>query len=205
MTAPLITKIRKFKITPKSQGILRHLKNFYGVKPTDDLEKIVDRAAADTQKIFTPAAVYATYPSDPQAFPPSFTAWPEGAMDLSLCAVTLGAALEEECRKLQARDEALHVQILESLGQDALNQAVQFLHRLIEEQARTEESEFDTPERIEGERMAPALTALEADRAGITVHDGNLNPRFSCVFSIAWKPATRKSKKPSSETVRVAR
>src|SRR5262249_39080737 len=139
-----VTKIKNFRINLRAREIGRLMKSQSQIQLTPALEASIEHAINDAKRLLQPAAVYTTLTRSTaeKATPLPLT---DPAVASSAIAVTIGPALEEEIKSASDRQDTLQTSLLTALRQEALQQAVQFIVRLIEDQAKEEECDMSAP------------------------------------------------------------
>jgi hypothetical protein len=191
-------KIKKFRVQSRSSAVLRSLKALTGdTRLTPELEKAVEQEINNAQDLYSTAALYSTYNTE-QSPAWAGTLWESknenGArpVALTLFAATVGPALERELASSIDRGENLRSQILTCLGEEAADQASNFIYRLLQEEAKQESCELSDRRAPETEQQRELLSILEADKIPVVLDDkGHLTPRFSRAGYILWWPPAK--------------
>lgn len=196
-----MTKIKNFRITLRPREIGRLLKSQASLQITPELEASIEHAVNDSKRLLQSAAVYTTLT---RSTAEKATSLPlaDPAVAASAIAVTIGTGLDEEIRDAAARQDTLQAALLTALRDEALQQAVQFIVRLIEGQAKEEECEMSAPREVaEGVLLGSLGSLLGAQRIGIDLTKENpaLPPHARLVWSV-WSPKVRA--KPAAKTAR---
>src|SRR5689334_4865359 len=131
-----MTKIKNFRLTLRPREVARLLKQQRDVQITPELEASIEHAVQDAKRFLEPAAVYTTLTKGTagKTMPIAFS---EGAISVSVLAVTVGPKLGEE-RQAAGEQDPLQAPLLAAIEQEAVGQAVQFVMRLVTEQAKEE-------------------------------------------------------------------
>ncbi|OGR92456.1 MAG: hypothetical protein A2992_07720 [Elusimicrobia bacterium RIFCSPLOWO2_01_FULL_59_12] len=187
-----MTKIKNFRIQLRAREIARLLKAKAKLQITPALEASIEHAISDSRRTLQPAAVYTTLTrSTAEKATPLPLADP--AVAVSAMAVTLGPGLEDDIAGASGRQDALQSALLSALRDEALGQAVQFIMRLIEGQAKEEECELSAPcEAGEGVLLGSLSALLGAHRIGIPFDkDTPTLPPYARIVWTAWSPKVR--------------
>ena len=92
--------------------------------------------------------------------------------------------------------ESQRSQIVTAVCEESADLCLNFLSRLLTEEAEGDDCEVSDPILVEpGETLAETLMLLEADQEGVTLDTAfHLSPRFTRVALVVWWPAARKKK-----------
>lgn len=189
-----MTKIKNFRITLRGREAVRWLKANRGMAVTPDLEAAVDHAIVGAKDLVETAALYTTL-TRATAEKLVTLELPKAAVAVSVVAVTVGDKLEAASQAAEQAGEVLQASLLSALGQEALQQAVHFATRLIQEQAKDEDCEMAVPVVVkEGPLVAPFSELLGVQRVGIHLTDTGLpaNARMAWTF---WTPVRKAAKR----------
>ncbi len=186
-----MTKIKKFRVTLRPREVARWLKKEKGMEITPDLELEIESQIKEARWL-APAAVYTTLTRQTaeKTTPVSF---PDQSVALSITAVSIGPVPEDSSAMLQA------------LVHEALSQTVQFVTRLITEQAKEEDCEMSAPESVQDPTLAATLaTLVGVNRIGITVDASHpVLPSYSRVCHSFWTPVGKGSPRRAESAGRV--
>jgi len=186
-----MTKIRNFKIPFRTREMARWLKKERGLEVTPDLEQSIERQVKEARAWIEPAAVYTTLTRQ-TAEKTTAIEFPEKAIAVSIVAVSIGPALDDERQTPQA--DANRESLLAALGQEALAQSLQFAVRLIQEQAKDEDCEMTAPACAPDPQLAGSLAMLVGvSRIGITLESGAPLPPFARLAWLFWTPVGKGS------------
>jgi hypothetical protein len=196
-----LKKIKKFKVKPRPSSVLRGLKALMGgTQPTPELEKAIEAEITRAEPSYSTAALYETY--DKQKTPSWAGAlWqsnPETGAEpvaLTLYAASIGPAIEGELGDALGRGEALRSQILTALGDEAAEQAANFVYRLLGDEAKDEGCDLAPRSAVAPELQRDLLSALDAGKVDIQMDSlGHLLPRFTKTGYVLWWPPAKKKK-----------
>ena len=156
-----------------------------------------------------PAAFYDTWARD--EVPPFLKeALKEGGgrkvVAVSALVATIGDEPEDALSTLLMNGETQRSQIATAVCEESADLSLQFLWRLLIEEAMDDDCEVSDPMFVESsEALAEILTILEADQEGITMDSAfHLSPRFTRVAVVVWWPIARKKKSASASKKRSA-
>jgi hypothetical protein len=92
------------------------------------------------------------------------------------------------------KGESQRSQVLSAIGQDAADLSFAFIHRLLLEEAKSDECETAEPVFMDDkDLLAEILTLLDAGQEGVSLDSaGHLSPRFTRVAAVAWSPIKKK-------------
>jgi hypothetical protein len=195
-----MTKIKNFRITLRPREIGRILKNQDHLQLTPALEASIDHAAKESKRFLTPAALYTTL-TRATAEKATSIALPKAAIAVSVIAVTIGRAVEDELASAVSRADALQAALLAAIRQEGLAQSIQFAIRLIQDQAKDEECEMSEAWAVTEPPLLPSLaTLLGIQRIGIELDtEDPVLPSYARLVWSAWTPlAKRSSRRPES-------
>ena len=193
-------KVKKFRIRPRLATVSRILKGLMSVKqlPQDVELMLPDEAQTFTAKI-GPAAFYPTWSRDevPAAFKETLSgAGLQKAVSVSCLVATAGAVPEEMLSELLMNGETVKAQMITALAEEAADQSLNFLFRLLADDAKTDDCELSEPILVATDSLlADALELLEGEREGVTIDQAaHLTPRFTRVAIVAWLPIAKRRK-----------
>jgi hypothetical protein len=187
-----MTKIKNFRIALRAREVARILKAQAKLQITPALEASIEHAINDSKRLLQPAAIYTTLTrgTAEKATPLPLA---DPAVAVSTIAITIGSALEEEIQTASDRQDAMQASLLNALKAEALQQAVQFIMRLIEDQAKEEECELSAPRDVtEGVLLTSLGSLLGTQRIGIDLasESSKLPPHARLVWTV-WSPKVR--------------
>jgi hypothetical protein len=187
-----VTKIKNFRSQLRAREIARLLKVRAKLQITPALEASIEHAISDAKLRLQPAAVYTTLT---RSTAEKATSLPltDPAVAASVVAVTIGAGLEEEIAAATARQDAMQEDVLKALREEALGQAVQFIMRLIESQAKEEECDMSAPrETTESVLLGSLGSLLGTHRIGLALDkDASTLPPYARLVWAVWSPKVR--------------
>jgi hypothetical protein len=187
-----MTKIKNYRITLRAREVARLLKAEAKLQITPALEASIEHAINEARRQLQPSAVYTTLSrSTAEKATPLPMADP--AVAASAIAVTIGTALNEEIQSATDRQDTLQASLLQALRVEALQQAVQFIMRLIEDQAKEEECEMSAPRDVnDGVLLTSLGSLLGMQRIGINLASENpqIPPHARLVWTV-WSPKVR--------------
>ena len=187
-----MTKIKNFRINLRPREVARLLKNQAKLQITPALEASIEHAINDAKRAIQPAAVYTTLT---RSTAEKATALPlaDPAIAASVIAVTIGPVFENEIAAASEHQDLLQASLLGALRDEALHQAVQFIMRLIEDQAKEEECDMSAPRVVtDGVLLGSLGSLLGAARIGIHLQNEppQLPPYARLVWTV-WSPKVR--------------
>jgi hypothetical protein len=192
-----MNKIKNYKINLRQASILRLLKNTTQVSQiTPQLETAVGDEIAHVQTLIEPAAGYVTLMRDKA--PKELTCNAEGGwVAATLYLVTIGSKIEGEIAEARARGESIVANILHASAMEALEQSVNFVNRLVTDEAKDEECELS--ERVSlvlNDSSAKVFSALIApDKIGAAKITGEIrSPAYTDCGIIYWMPLKKHKK-----------
>jgi hypothetical protein len=187
-----VTKIKNFRINLRAREIARLLKSQAKLQMTPALEASIEHAIHANKRLIQPSAVYTTLT---RSTAEKATALPlaDPAVAVSVIAVTIGSGLEEELTGAADRQDALQGSLLSALRDEGLQQSIQFIMKLIEDQAKEEDCEMSAPREVaEGVLVGSLGSLLGTQRIGINLDNEtpSLPPYARLVWTV-WSPKVR--------------
>jgi uncharacterized oligopeptide transporter (OPT) family protein len=198
-----MTKIKNFRVHFRSREIARWLKVHDHLQVTPALEASIEHAISDSKRWLQPAALYTTLTRS-TAEKTTPLPFPEGAVAASVIAVTVGGAVESERAEALARQDAMQASLLGALEQEALQQATQFVVRLVEEQAKEEECELSPLIDTQVDPLLTSLgTLLGVQRIGIVLNAAAPQlPPYARLTWMSWTPLAKTSARRKESAAR---
>jgi len=152
-----MTKIKNFRIPLRAREIARWLKKERGLEATPDLEVSIEQLIKEAKVWIEPAAVYSTLTRQ-IAEKTTTIAFPDKAIAVSVIAVSIGTSIHQ--KRPEAASDPVREALLAALEQEALSQAVQFVVRLLQDQANEEDCEMSAPVSAQENVVVSALASL---------------------------------------------
>src|SRR5262249_5904849 len=120
---------------------------------------------------------------------------PEAALSLSVIAATIGGEIEPRLDQAKQSPDPLEPPPLDAVAREAYDQAFPFFAKIPSEEALEDSCELSPLLPVEDAGLKPALQAMDAQKAGISVlEDGRIAPRFAGMRFCFWVPAKAKGK-----------
>lgn len=193
-------KIKKFRIRPRLSTVGRILKSIMSVKHLPpEIESALPAEIASFLPKMMPAAFYQTWSRD--EVPPALRdvvkeAGGRKVVALSALVATIGDEPEDALSEMLMNGETQRSQIASAVCEESADLSLQFLLRLLAEEAEGDDCEVSEPILIEsGETLAETLNLLEAEHDGVTMDNAfHLSPRFTRVALVVWWPAARRKR-----------
>ena len=194
----VIRKIKKYKISVRPFGVLRHLKKKHAVDPGKEPEdKVLESEISKVQTHLQPCALYATF-SQKETPEPLKVLWrsaSENSFSMSVILATIGKNIEGEMDKISKAGNPFQSALLDAITKESFEQSFQFVARLINEEALDESCELTPLLPVEEGNFRDALGVLEAHKAEISVNDsGIVSPIFTGIRYCFWTPVKGKTK-----------
>jgi hypothetical protein len=188
-----MTKIKNFRLNLRTREMARWLKKERGLETTPELELAIEQAAKEAKTAIETAAIYTTLTRQ-IAEKTTTLMFPNKAIAVSIVAVSIGPALQAKHEASQG--DLLTGSLLAAVHQEALAQSLQFVVRLIQEQAKEEDCEMtaamtDFPAGQTALPFAASSLAslLGVARIGIPLDGaGSELPPYSRVAWLFWTP-----------------
>lgn len=194
----VIRKIKKYKISVRPFGVLRHLKRkasiAEGQEPGDE---ILESEISKVQPHVVPCALYATFSraETPEPLRGLWQSSPEKSLSMSMVLATIGKAIEGEIEKAPQSGDAGRNALLDSIARESLDQSFHFVARLLNDEAQEESCELTPFLPVAGEAIKDVFHILEADKAGIHLNDsGQISPFFTGARFSFWTPKGKGSR-----------
>ena len=188
----MIRKIKKYKITIHPHGVLKLLKkNPDSGSNGEELEKKVRDEIARVQSLIVPSAIYSSYSKSetPAALQSVWQSASAQALSLSFLLVSVGSALEKEIEKRKAETNPAGAALLESIGQESLEQSLHFVTKLLSEEAKSESCELSPVCPVERSLWSSLLPFLESPKADILLDEsGQMVPLYTSASYCFWNP-----------------
>ncbi len=192
-----MNKIKNYKINLRQACILRILKNTTQVSQiTPQLEEAVTNEIARVQAVSTPAAGFVTLMRDKVPVELAGNAlanWVAATLYL----VTIGPKIESEIAEARSRGESILGNILHASAMEALEQSVNFVYRLVTDEAKDEECELSSRDALTLDETASARFAelIDPEKIGVSSIIGdNRTPAYTACGIIYWTPVKKRKK-----------
>jgi len=181
-------KIKKFRINLRLREIIKNLKIITQTKEiTSQLEEAVKKEMARAGEYLTPACMFETVKPGPEG--------ETGSVSISYLFVTLGEAIEKEIDACAPVSETIRSNIIHSIGLDGIEVGLNFIYKLLLEEAGKEECELRPLTKLTGNRVKAVFDKINPGRIGIRLNDNNeLQPFYTAVASVEWVPVIRGKK-----------
>lgn len=193
-------KVKKFRIRSRIPTVGKILKAIMGVKQLPpDLEASLPMESDAFLKTVVPAAFYTTWSHDdvPPSFKPALqAAGLSKAIAVSALVATVGSEPEDFLSEMLMNGETQRSQVVTALAEDAADMSLNFLLRLLADEAKGDDCELAEPILIgDPALLAETLILLEAGQEDVTLDAAqHLSPRFTRVALVAWWPVSRKKR-----------
>lgn len=187
----MIKKIKKYKITPRPSFVFKYFKkkNEVGAREEEFQQKIkleMDRLAP----LIIPCAVYETISrnSIPEPLKIILNSCPKNTVSVSLAASTIGKELEIELKSLRENKDLEKSFMAESIAQEALEQSLNFVGKLLVDEAKLEGCESSVLFTLDGNFAKETLQFLEAEKIEIFLENNQILPIYSSIAYAFWTP-----------------
>lgn len=191
----IMKKIKNFKVNLRVREILRVMKKLTNNQELPvELEEAVQRGCHFYSKFLVPSVVYDTFGKGTLNFVYEKDA-PQKWVAQSIFFVTIGQGLTEEYKKNEEVYGEHTGKIVSAIAVDALEQAKNFLQRLVSNEAEGENCDISRSVDIPADLYAEAANVVPTDKIDITIQDGELNPQYSACGLFYWIPSKKKSSK----------
>lgn len=188
-------KIRNFKVNLRVREIVRVIKKLTNMAELPvETEESVQRACHFYSKFITPSVVYDTFSKDTITFVFEKDA-PAKWIAQSVFFVTIGTKLEEEYEKNKDAFGEHNKTIVSAVAVDALEQAKNFIQRLITGEASAENCDISRSVDLPPDLYEEASKIVPIDKIDISICESGLVPQYSNCGIFYWMPAGRKKSK----------
>ena len=190
-----MNKIKNFRINLREKEILRLLKKTLKIEVTPQVQAALKAQCEQLQKIITPASIYATFQKDKLPLKLAFNA-PDKWIAATIFAVTIGKDFESVVAEEQSKSESMLSGITHCIGVEALEQSVNFIGRLISDEAKEEEGELSQKLIIADVSDIEVLCqSLPIVKIGVSfTQNSGVVPMFSSFGLYFWLPNKKKKK-----------
>lgn len=203
-------KVKKFRIRPRLPSVGRILKSIMGVKQLpSDIELSLPVESEQFLASVVPAAFYQTWSKDevPACFKPSLqAAGMTKAVAVTAAVGTIGPEAEEYLSQLLMNGQTVRSQIVTAFCEEGADLALQFLLRLLADDAKSDDCDIDESLMISDPALlAETLNVLESHQEGVALDAaGHLSPRFTRVALTAWWPVSKKKRSAIAAKKKIA-
>jgi hypothetical protein len=188
-------KIKNFKVNLRIKDISRVVRRLINtVDMSVDIEEAIQRCCRFCVKFLSPSVVYDTFSKESLPFVYEKDVPPKWVAE-SIFFVTIGNALEEEYKKNENVFGEYTSEIVAAIAVDALEQSKNFVQRIISNEAQDENCEITRVVDIPIELYENISKVVPADKIGVSVHSGNVCPKYSSTGLFYWIPSKKKTKK----------
>lgn len=188
-------KIKKFKIHFRPREVARMLKaTAHLTDVTPQIEEAILRETARLAPLVSTAALYETATKEKLPLVLAATP-PERWVAASAFLVTIGSAVEDEIRAARQRDETLVAHMLHAIAVEGLDQAANFVGRLIADEAKDQDCEISRQQVMPAGAQEALFELVPGDRIGVASAGGDaFAPLYSSGGLVYWLPL-KKSRK----------
>jgi hypothetical protein len=187
-----MTKIKNYRINLRPREIARSLKNEHQIATTPEIELAVDAAIKRWKALVHPAAVYTTL-TRTTAEKATSIAFPDKTVAVSVLAATIGPDFSATQASIEGEGAPSEALLMAAVQHEALQQAVQFGIKLLQDQAKEEECELSQAVVAEDPKLVSGLgNLLGTSRIGINAEEGALPPHARLIW-VFWSPVGKSS------------
>lgn len=191
----MLKKIKKYKINVRPSYVVRNLKRKLNLPSVaDDLEKNIQEQINKVQPLIVPSAVYNTFSRKelPQSLYPLWGLTSNSSLSISFTAVTIGSGIEKEIQTYKNQNQETQVAILDSIARESLEQAQNFVVKLLTEEAKSEGCELSVLSPVDLLDLKDILGLLEASKTEVNLNaDNQIVPLFTSVSYCFWNPTSK--------------
>lgn len=190
-------KIKKFKVRLRKREIIHNLKlNTQIQEITPQIEEVILKEIEKSEEYLSPASVFDTF--SPDAAEKNFDLEFEQEskpVAVSVVVVTVGSAIEKEIECAKQRGEKLHSDIIQAIGLEACDSSINFIYRILNEEAREEEYSLMPIEKTTGDFEKNIVRKSDTKKINVYIDDKNqIQPPYSSVAIVRWLPTRKKTK-----------
>jgi len=188
-------KIRNFKVNLREREVIHNLKLITEIKEfTPQLQEAVRKEMERAKEYLSPASVFDTFEVEESI--EKFGLEIEQSLkvsSISIIIATVGQDIEKEIENATNRDEKIISQIINAIGMEALNSTLNFIYKILNEDARKEESELLQNEKISGDMEKEIIKKFDAKRINVYVTENNqVKPVYTAVGLAKWVPRKKR-------------
>ncbi len=189
-------KIKNFKISIRTREISRIIRKLLNTEDLPiEVEEAVQKSCFVCEKVIKPAVVYDTFSKEAMIFPVEFQA-PKKWIAVSPYILTIGNVLEEEYNKNKELFGEYGIQIVSAISADALDQARNFVQKLLAAEAIDENCELSRSIELPKQYNQEIINFLPADKINLSLDDdGNFVPKNSMSGLYYWIPLKKRGRK----------
>ena len=188
-------KIKNFKVNLRVREILRVIKKLTNnVELPVELEEAVQRGCHFYSNFLVPSVVYDTFGKGTSELVYEKDA-PAKWVAQSIYFVTIGNSLQQEYKKNEEAYGEHTGKIVSAIAVDAVEQAKNFLQRLISNEAGAENCDISRSVDLLADLYEEAFKIVPADKIDVLVQDGGLIPQYSSCGLFYWIPSKKKTSK----------
>lgn len=189
-------KIRKFRIALRKREVISNLKLAAGIKEiTPQLEELIVTETARSASFVSPESIFETYqlPVLETELGLQFEA-KLSLVAATIIVVTVGEKIDAEIRKFEEKGEHIASQVLNAIGLEGCNAGMNFILKIVKEEANREDCELLPVEKINSPELRAKITAtITASKINVFIDaQNNLRPQYTSMGIIKWKPRKKK-------------
>ena len=191
----MIRKIKKYKINIRPFAVSRLLKKTSAPEnPVELPEEKIEEEIALANKFIAPSSLFGTFSKS--QIPANLQTLLENSakktISVSLIASTIGNAIEAEIEAAKRSGDVLKSSLLDSIAREALEQSVNFVIKLLNEEAKEENCEVSQPWTVDVSLSKDFLELLESQKADISIGEtGPISPLYTKLCVCYWDPVRR--------------
>lgn len=188
-------KIKNFKINIRNREISRIVRKMLNMEELPiEVEESLQKACFVCDKIIRPAVVYDTFNKENLLL--SFeTETPEKWVAMSPYILTIGDVLQEEYEKNKNLFGDYAVQIISAIAADSLDQAKNFVQKILKDEAEEESCELSRNVNLPEHYNAEIIKYLPIEKINVSLsEDGKFVPTNSMAGVYYWIPVKKRRK-----------
>ncbi|MDI6641638.1 MAG: hypothetical protein QME68_04930 [Elusimicrobiota bacterium] len=192
-----MTKIKKFKVNLRKREIIHNFKVTSSIKQiTQELEDLIAKEIDRSVEYLSPASMFDTFQIDKATkdFKLNFAKEPD-ILAVSIIVVTVGDEIEKQIGTATSQGEQLRAQILNAIGIEACSSSLNFIYKLISDEAEKEECKVSPIEKVQGDSARTIIKKFNTKRIGVYINDKNqILPEYTAVATVKWLPLKKSLK-----------
>lgn len=191
-------KIKRFKINIRFRDVVRLLKNTCQIKDiTSQIEEVIHAESRRLKGIVMPAAMFETHTKEKLPVELAVNP-PDKWVAASLFLVTIGSGIENEISIAQNKDDNISGHVVHSIAVEALDQTLNFISRLLNEEAKDESCQLLDFRTINtSESLQKFFELMPGDKVGVqyTAGSDKYHPLYSTAGIVYWMPQKKQNSK----------
>jgi len=191
-------KIKKFKVNIRKIEVIRNLKTILNLKElTQELEATIEKEIERSYSYIYPESIFDTFQTSflKEKFGLEFDP-KQNIVAGSLFIITIGEKIEDEIYAAKNKGENILSQIIHCIGLESCNSGINFVNRIIKEEADKEDCEITNIEKIYNkniELVKKIISNLSGEKINVTIdNNSNIHPIYTTIGLIKWQPKRKR-------------